>query len=332
MDTVIDIDIYETNIKNNVIEKFKENILAYIFDLDQKGIIEINKDFRTILMNKKCSMREFVTKYFEWNSIIDLEYICFKIDNINEKKTYIQEMIDIDEKFYNVNYVFIRKSPISLYFFAIIGKNDISKPDITNNFLSIDKNFTDIINKLLDIQNKINLNIDTIKKDFNNNISELSNTLLEHKTDTNDKIQSLQKSIQLNKDEHEKSLSSTNNELLSLRSDLIDFYTQSKNELLAKIKDNEKLINNNDVEMGNTINNLVDELNKKYEQKFLDVDNTLITLQSNFLLKYKSLEEDLTKKIETNTDTLLDKISEIQISLQELINIVLPNGKEFQRL
>ena len=333
-DETMNLDIYNTNISSDILEKMKEEILSCIFEIDKNGIIKINQDFRIMLMNEKCCMKEFVNTYFGWDDNCDIDFVCFKMDNstASDKQDYIRDMLNFDKRYFKVNYMFIKITPISSYLFAVFCKNNTTKESVKSDLTLMDSNLNTNITKIFERCDNVDKTIVDFKKHLEENLSLLSDSIIDHKNIIDGKMVELEDMINNEKTGREQQVQSFNGDLETLKGEFVEQLNVVRDELLLKFKDVDEKIQMTDTTLSKYVDEQTQHLQEIYEQRYLSMENTLTTIQNNFNDKIQSLEENMTKKINDNINGVIDQISEIQISLQELLIIVLPNGKEFQRL
>lgn len=164
---VVDTNIDESNQLLKILSE-----LFCVDDLDRKKLIE---EYKIILLNNKCKLKQFLVKHQYADKIIDIDTHCYKFNTYdNKQKEFIKSITDVDSENYMSSYIVLTEN--AQYFcFLFIAKKDLNIVETDNKvsklsslLAKLQNNFEtetpNIINKIKNLDDKLEDETDTLNK------------------------------------------------------------------------------------------------------------------------------------------------------------------------
>lgn len=347
------IEIYGSNIPENVFDEFTNYIVDNAFDYDANDkTLKYNADYRYKFMRNNGFM-DFLRDKCGWKILYDIDFVSLKVANKEYSQIIgtVNEIVNLDPDYYYNHYVVIKTSSFTMLVFVVIGKKAQD--------LFLDDHLAKIHEKYGPMFDNVNLLVDNVKADLSN--------LEVKQNEANQKLEGLLNEfknansalISAVRDDTIKSLSDHNTQFDNVNKLLADQQVQNDNtnkSLLEhqaildttsqSLSDHQTKLNdakNKYDELNNQLTNMAQVLNDmKSQYEKLSNDLFVLTTEKNKILEgivqIKELNSTTSKTLEDNTnnlknleadnETLRKTVKDTDMKVEELISIVFPHGKE----
>jgi hypothetical protein len=133
--------VVETNLKSDDTKNIADNILSNIFTKNDLDVYTLSSEYRILLMNSKCKLKNyFVKNVCENEKIIDIETHCYKFASYDtSKKDFIISMANLENS-YASYYLIITFDKIIHFGFIFILKKDLNYNELNDTIKLVSSN------------------------------------------------------------------------------------------------------------------------------------------------------------------------------------------------
>lgn len=140
-------EIVETNLKNDDKKNISE-ILSNIFTKNDLDVYTLSSEYRILLMNNKCKLKNYFVKNVCDEKILDMESHCYKFSNYDSTKfEFVKSMSNLENS-YTSYYLIITFDKIIHFGFIFILKKDLNHSFLSDEIKLVSSNLNKSVSSL----------------------------------------------------------------------------------------------------------------------------------------------------------------------------------------